>query len=216
MLQDLILYREWVRLHLSRGISAESEFFTRKQRTFMNNWQRALKDIKESIRLLAKSESDVLKFDAKDWAKWFKVIDNYFRHTLGVRGVMLNWVYREDAYPKAGLKYPSIAAELKVTLLLEGTHFEEDSRAVYNVVVSSTPGTSSYAYVKKFEKTRNGQLALLALKLQFGGEAYDLARSNAANEVIQSATFTSPTRKYTYDQHVAKFEDGYNKLTPSR
>jgi hypothetical protein len=50
----------------------------------MNNWQRALKDIKESIRLLAKSESDVLKFDAKDWVKWFKSINNYFRCTLGV------------------------------------------------------------------------------------------------------------------------------------
>jgi hypothetical protein len=71
---------------------------------------------------------------------------------------------------------------------------------------------SSYAYVRKFEKSRNGRLALLALKLQFGGEAYDLARSNAANEVIRSATFTSPTRKYTYDQHGAKFEDTYNEL----
>jgi hypothetical protein len=50
------------------------------------------------------------------------------------------------------------------------------------------------------------------LKLQFGGEAYDLARSNAANEVIRSATFRGPTRKYTYDQQVAKFEDAYNEL----
>jgi hypothetical protein len=56
----------------------------RRQRTFMNNWQRALKDIKESIRLSAKSESDILKFDAKDWAKWYKLIDNYFRRTLSM------------------------------------------------------------------------------------------------------------------------------------
>jgi hypothetical protein len=97
-------------------------------------------------------------------------------------------------------------------LLLEVAHFEEDSRAVYDVITSSTLGMTSYAYVKKFEKSRNGRLALLALKLRFGGEAYDLARFNAANEVIQSATFTSPTRKYTYDQHVAKFEDAYNEL----
>jgi hypothetical protein len=80
------------------------------------------------------------------------------------------------------------------------------------VIASSTLGTSSYAYIRKFEKLRNGRLALLALKLQFGGEAYDLARSNAANEVIRSATCTSPTRKYTYDQHVAKFEDANNEL----
>jgi hypothetical protein len=175
----------------------------------MNNWQRALK---ESIRLSAKSESDVLKFDSKDWLKWFKLINNYFRRTLGVRGVTLDWVYRSEAHPKHRVRYPSITHEIKATLLLEGPHFEEDSRAVYDVIASSTLGTTSYAYVKKFEKSRNGRLALLALKFQFGGEAYDLTRSVAANDVIRSSTFTGPTRKYTYDQHVAKFEDAFNEL----
>jgi hypothetical protein len=106
----------------------------------MHSWQRALKDIKESIRLLATSESDVLKFDAKDWTKWFKSIDNFFRRTLGVWGVTLDWIYREEAYPKPGAKYPSIMAELKATLLLEGDHFDEDSTAVYDVIASSTLG----------------------------------------------------------------------------
>jgi hypothetical protein len=211
MSQDLILYREWVRLRMSRGLSPEAESFTRRQRTFMNNWQRALKDIKESIRLSAKSESDVLKFDSKDWLKWFKSIDNYFRRTLGVRGVTLDWVYRSQAHPKHGVRYASIAHEIKATLLLEGPHFEEDSRAVYDVIASSTLGTTSYTYVKKSEKSRNGWLALLALKFQFGGEAYDLTRSVAANDVIRSATFSGTTRKYTYDQHVAKF-DAFNEL----
>jgi hypothetical protein len=186
--------------------------FTRRQRTFMNNWQRALNDIKESVRLASKSESDVLRFDSKDWLKWFKSIDTYFRRTLGVRGVTLDWVYRSEAHPKHGVRYPSIAHEIKATLLLEGPHFEEDSRAVYDVIASSTLGTTSSAYIKKFEKSRNGRLALLALKFQFGGEAYDLTRSIAANDVIRSATFSGHTHKYTYDQHVAKFEDAFNEL----
>jgi hypothetical protein len=207
MSQDLILYLEWVRLRLSRGLGAKAEFFKRKNRAFMHNWQRALKDIKESIRLSAKSE-----FDVKDWAKWFKSIDNFFRRTLGVRGVTLNWIYREEAYPKPGVKYSLIAAELKATLLIEDDHFNEDSAAVYDVIASSMLGTSGYSYIRKFEKSRNGRLALIALKLQFGGEAYDLSRSSAANEVIRSATFTGPTHKYTYDQHVSKFEDAYNEL----
>jgi hypothetical protein len=171
-----------------------------------------LKDIKESIRLSATSESDVLKFYAKDWAKWFKSIDNFFRRTLGVRSVTLDWIYREEAQPKSGAKYPLIAAKLKATLLLEGDHFDEDSKAIYDVVASLTLSMLGYSDVEKFEESRNGHLALLALKLQFRGEAYDLSRSNTANEVIRSATFTSPTRKYTYDQHVAKFEDAYNEL----
>jgi hypothetical protein len=184
----------------------------RKEQTFMYNWQRALRDIKESIRLSSKSESDILKFDTKDWTKWFKSADNFFRRTLGVRGVTLDWIYWEEAYPKPGVKYPSTVAKLKATLLLEGDHFDEDTQAVYDVIAVSMLGTSGYSYVKKFEDSRNGRLFMLALKSQFGGEAYDLARSNAANEVIRSATFSGPTRKYTYDQHVAKFEDAYNEL----
>jgi hypothetical protein len=129
-----------------------------------------LKDIKESIRLSAKSESDVLKFDAKDWMEWFKSIDNFFRCTLGMRGITLDWIYREEAYPKPGVKYPSIVAELKATLLLEGDHFDEDSADVYDVIAVSTLGTSGYSYVKKFEEQRNGRLILLALKSQFGGK----------------------------------------------
>jgi hypothetical protein len=122
----------------------------------MFSWQRALKDIKESIKLSAKSESDVLKFDAKDWLKWFKLIDNYYRHTLGMRGVTLDWVYREQEEPTPRAKYPSIAAKIKVMLVLSGNHFEEDSASVYAVITTSTFDTTAYSYLRQFRETRNG------------------------------------------------------------
>jgi hypothetical protein len=78
MSQDLILYRNWVNLRISRGLGTEAADFKRKERTFMYNWQRALTDIKESVRLASKSESEVIKFNAKDWLKWYKSIDNHF------------------------------------------------------------------------------------------------------------------------------------------
>jgi hypothetical protein len=58
--------------------------FKRLERAFMYNWQCALMDIKASILLAPKSESDMIKFDTKDWLKWYKSINNYFRHTLGM------------------------------------------------------------------------------------------------------------------------------------
>jgi hypothetical protein len=96
MSQDLILYRNWVNLRMSRGLRAEAADFKQKEHTFMYNWQRALTDINESVRLTSKSESKVIKFNAKDWLKWYKSINNHFRCTLGVRGVTLDWVYREQ------------------------------------------------------------------------------------------------------------------------
>jgi hypothetical protein len=53
---------------------------------------------------------------------------------------------------------------------------------------------------------------MLALKLQFGGKAYVVTRSKEANSIVRSAQFNGPTRQYTYDQHVARFNDAYNEL----
>jgi hypothetical protein len=138
----------------------------------MYNWQCC-------IKLATKSESDIIKFDAKDWLEWYKSIDNYFRRTLGVWGAMLDWVYREQAEPKPRIKYPSFAAEIKATLILKGNHFKEDTASVYAMVANSPFDTTAYSYVKQFEDSRNGREVMLALKLQFGGKAYTIARSKA-------------------------------------
>jgi hypothetical protein len=53
---------------------------------------------------------------------------------------------------------------------------------------------------------------MLALKLQFGGKAYVVSRSKEANSIVRTAQFSGPTRQYTYDQHVARFNDAYNEL----
>jgi hypothetical protein len=65
MSQGLILYRNWVNVRMSRGLGAERADFKQKERMFMYKWQRALTDIKESVRLASKSESKVIKFNAK-------------------------------------------------------------------------------------------------------------------------------------------------------
>jgi hypothetical protein len=70
MSQDLILYRNWVNLRMSRGLAVEATDFKWKERTFMYNWQRTLTDIKESVRLASKSESMVIKFNAKCTCSW--------------------------------------------------------------------------------------------------------------------------------------------------
>jgi hypothetical protein len=136
-----------------------------------------LTDIKEAIRLASKSESEVIKFDAKDWLKWYKSIDNHFRCMLGMRGVTLDWVYREQAEPKPRAKYPSLAAEINAMLVLSGNHFEEDAASVYAVVATSTFDTTAYSHVQQFKESRNGHEVMLAFKLQFGGKAYIVSRS---------------------------------------
>jgi hypothetical protein len=85
MSQDQILYQNWLNLLLLRGLGAEAMDFKRLERTFMYSWQCALTDIKESVRHATKSKSEVIKFDMKDWLKWYKSINNHFRRTLGMR-----------------------------------------------------------------------------------------------------------------------------------
>jgi hypothetical protein len=44
-----------------------------------------------STKLSSKSESKVIKFNAKDWLKWHKSSDDYFRWMIGIQGVTLDW-----------------------------------------------------------------------------------------------------------------------------
>jgi hypothetical protein len=57
--------------------------------------------------------------------------------------------------PKA--TYPSIADELKPTLILQGSHFTQDSKTVYEAVANSTLNTPECAHSKRFEKEWNGR-----------------------------------------------------------
>jgi hypothetical protein len=89
---DLILYQDWVCLQLSWGLSAEAANFRRSERQFMVDWRRKSKEIVVSLKQATKSESEVLQFNQKYWVKWYNSIDSYFRRTLGVRGVAVDWI----------------------------------------------------------------------------------------------------------------------------
>ena len=208
---DLILYRDWVSLRLARGLRAEATNFRQSQRQFMLDWRRESKDIRAAIKN-ASAEPEVEKFNQKDWLKWYHSIDNYFRRTLGVRGVTVDWVYREQARPTPRVFYPSIVDELKATFILTGTHFKEDSKTVYDAVARSTFDTPAYPHVRRFEKQRDGRQAMLTLKVQFGGTSFNMSRSNTAHDFLEKATFSGPKRGYTYLEHVSKFNNAYNEL----
>jgi hypothetical protein len=62
----------------------------------MLDWRRKAKDIEAALKNASK-EPEVKKFNQKDWLKWYNSIDSYFRRTLGVRGITVDWVYREQA-----------------------------------------------------------------------------------------------------------------------
>jgi hypothetical protein len=53
---------------------------------------------------------------------------------------------------------------------------------------------------------------MLALNLQFGGKSYVVSQSKAANAVVHAAMFAGPTRQYTYDQHISRFNYAFNEL----
>jgi hypothetical protein len=101
---------------------------------------------------------------------------------------------------------------LKATLILEGSHFTQDSRTVYAAVASSMLDTPAYAHVRRFDKERKGREAMLTLNVQFSGTAFSMSRSNTAHDFLEKATFSGPKRGCTYLEHMAKFNEEYNEL----
>jgi hypothetical protein len=53
---------------------------------------------------------------------------------------------------------------------------------------------------------------MLTLKVQFGGTSFNMSRSNTTHDFLEKATFSGQKRGYTYLEHMAKFNNAYNKL----
>jgi hypothetical protein len=73
-------------------------------------------------------------------------------------------------------------------------------------------GTTAEAYVKPFEKKRDGRKAFLSLRNQCGGPATVEARSARAHNIIESVKYTGTQRNFTITDYNAKYTKVFEDL----
>jgi hypothetical protein len=65
---------------------------------------------------------------------------------------------------------------------------------------------------KKFDRTKNGRAAVLALKMQAEGTSAKLTRKQAAYASIASSAYLGPRKGFTFASYVALHQAAHNEL----
>jgi hypothetical protein len=92
---------------------------------------------------------------------------------------------------------------LIATTALNGTHFELDNRTLYDEFKPLVVDGPGWSFIKKFDRTKNGRGAVLALKSQAEGTSAKLTRKQTAYASLASSTYLGPRKGFTFANYVS-------------
>jgi len=79
-------------------------------------------------------------------------------------------------------------------VVLEGDEYDEDNKQVWNLLRPLVYGTSTWSYVRSYDRMKNGQTALRVLAARGEGEAALDTRQTKAEQTIVMARYTGKSK----------------------
>jgi hypothetical protein len=146
--------------------------------------------------------------DEKSWVDWESGLQTLFSIQLGVNGVPLAYVIREEEH-EAGTVYPSFVEECIARARLDGTEFAEDSRTVHQIIQSLTVGENAAHWLKDNVRKRNGRLDMVALRSHFRGAGNQSRRINQANHLQEKLHYKNE-RAMPFSDFISKVKEMFN------
>jgi hypothetical protein len=101
---------------------------------------------------------------------------------------------------------------LVATTVLVGAHFDLDNRTLYDELKPLVLDGPGWAFVRKYDKAKDGRKAVLALKAQAEGLSSTLTHKVKAYSSIASAVYRGPRRGFTFANYVTVHQEAHNKL----
>ncbi|KAI2504176.1 hypothetical protein MHU86_10290 [Fragilaria crotonensis] len=87
-----------------------------------------------------------------------------------------------------------------------------DNPRFYRELKSFTVNGEGWPYIKKFERSQDGQKAYLALKTQCEGTASKITRKNRAYASIANATYTGSRRQFKFQDYIKTHQTAYYEI----
>jgi hypothetical protein len=168
---------------------------------------------------LATEDTDIRKpeklSDLAKWTKFWELLTTYLGRVKGAALTPLSYLVREHeevtpAHHDA--EYQSIPERLIATTALNGTHFDLDNRTLYDEFKPLVVDGPGWSFIKKFDRSKDGRGAVLALKSQAEGTSAKLTRKQAAYASIASSAYLGPRKGFTFASYVALHQSAHNEL----
>jgi hypothetical protein len=149
------------------------------------------------------------------WAKFKNLMTTYLGQLRGVALCPLTYVVREVAEvldADRAAVYATAQDRLARCTTHLGTWYQVDNQRVYDELKPLVYDGSLWPFVQRFDQTRNGRGAWLALVIQSEGRANNNLRKTRAYADIAAAKYQGERRNFTFVQYVALHQKAHNEL----
>jgi hypothetical protein len=124
----------------------------------------------------------------------------------------LIWEHEEVTQEMLDADYASTVNRLVAMTVLKGAHFDLDNHTLFDELKALVVDGPGWAFVRKFDKAKDGRKAVLALKAQAEGLSSTLTHKTKAYASIASAVYRGPRRGFTFANYVSVHQEAHNKL----
>ena len=155
--------------------------------------------------------------------KYLDHLPTYLRDVLGVDGIALSYVIRENAIPPNPLPalrankpwvdgHSSIMEDLIAFAKHEGPSYDDDNAAVFRIISTALAGTSAMVSITKHQRKRDGRKAYLDLVTHnMGSSKWEKIVENAES-LLSSRVWNGKNARYPLRIHISKHREAYNDL----
>jgi hypothetical protein len=173
----------------------------------------------DSDQKLATEDSDIRKpeklADLNKWTKFWELFTTYLGRVKGAALTPLSYLVREHEVvtpEHRDAAYQSVQERLIAITALSGTHFVLDNRTLYDEFKPLVVDGPGWSFIKKFDKSKDGRGAVLALKAQAEGTSATLTRKQAAYASLASSAYLGPRKGFTFASYVTLHQSAHNEL----
>ena len=169
------------------------------------------------VRKVEKEQSDTVskaadpgKFkDERKWPEWEPAFVNYTSTILGVTGVPLSYVLRENDQPDFNGTFESFNERAIACSPLSGPSFQADSRKVHQLLKSFLQTETAEQWIKPIAKKQSGRMDMKALRDHYSGEG-NTSRRIAVAERIRDTLHYKNERAMQFSAFLDKLQKMFN------
>ena len=167
------------------------------------------KQLKDQSSEKAKVASPGPLISESKWTEWEPKFSNYLSTLIGMNGIPLSYVIRENDAPDRTGPHTSFTEECIACAPLTGVAYESDCSSVHQSLVSFTTGKPSEHWIKSMQRFKDGRRSMIALRNHFSGEGNATRRIAEADRIKETLHYRNE-RALTFETFLTKCEKMYN------
>ena len=150
-----------------------------------------------------------IEFDALKFTQFREKIETLITSVKGLRGISLDYLTRNvdpDPLPAVMIEDPSPNVNSLEFMRLNTTHlgpeYNKDNQDLYNLLRSYLTGTAGWNIISKYQGTKNGRDAYLALRKHYEGSSFHDLKKSRANNMMMRTFYRGDTTKFKWRNYV--------------